>query len=90
MICATKPSCCSNTWGTVCVSDVASICGDTSCPGPTCAHNLCVEGAPLAKSCDPCAAQVCAEDDYCCDQSLGEWDEFCVEEVDEYCTTTSC
>jgi hypothetical protein len=51
------------------------------CPQPMCAHGLCVAGAPLKASCNPCAATVCAEDPYCCDQTLGEWDDICVSEA---------
>jgi hypothetical protein len=92
MICTAKPSCCTNTWGPVCVSDVASVCGDTTCPVAVCTHGLCATGAPLVKTCDPCAAAVCAAaaDPYCCDQAAGMWDYFCVEEVDIYCTTATC
>jgi hypothetical protein len=86
-ICAAKPSCCSNTWGAGCVNDVEIVCGLTTCGSTTtCAHNECSTGAALEDGCDACAADVCASanDPYCCEI---EWDDICVSEVAEYCTT---
>jgi V8-like Glu-specific endopeptidase len=48
----------------------------------TCAHDLCVAGAKLAKSCDPCVTQVCAADSYCC---AHDWDTDCVAEAADIC-----
>ncbi len=47
-----------------------------------CAHDLCESGVALVASCDPCAAEVCAADDYCCDM---DWDGLCVALVDDLC-----
>jgi hypothetical protein len=42
-------------------------------PG-TCGHDVCTPGEPLSPECDPCVAEVCALDDFCC--TMG-WDEQC-------------
>ncbi len=55
-------------------------------PNPVCAHPLCQQGAKLnAAVCDPCAAQVCAVDSYCCSTA---WDSICVGEVASICQLT--
>lgn len=52
-------------------------------PNPVCAHPLCQQGAKLnAAVCDPCAAQICAVDSYCCTTA---WDSICVGEVASIC-----
>jgi hypothetical protein len=51
-------------------------------PGTTCDHPVCTPGAQLTADCDPCAAQVCASDPYCCDTA---WDTTCVSEADTTC-----
>jgi cysteine-rich repeat protein len=61
-----------------------------------CAHDICVEGGPLASfGCfapsDPagtCAALVCAVDDFCCGAGGGTWDDLCVDEVLDFCNIT--
>lgn len=50
--------------------------------GGTCDHPACDTGNTLDPSCDPCAATVCASDDYCCNTA---WDGQCVDEADEMC-----
>ena len=45
-------------------------------------HDLCAAGDAMDPGCDPCAATLCAEDDYCCSTA---WDSLCVSEVDQYC-----
>jgi hypothetical protein len=47
-----------------------------------CAHPICTTGARLAKSCDPCATQICNADSYCCST---KWDAQCVREVASIC-----
>ncbi|MSP24807.1 MAG: hypothetical protein EXR75_06495 [Myxococcales bacterium] len=47
-----------------------------------CDHKVCDAGGPLNTSCSDCAANVCAQDSYCCDTS---WDAQCVKEADTYC-----
>jgi hypothetical protein len=51
----------------------------------SCDHGVCTTGDALTASCDPCAAQVCAADAYCCTTA---WDSICVGEVASYCGTT--
>jgi len=68
------------------------VCGPnescSSCPGDCgacpCAHATCTVGAPLEESCDPCVAQICAVDSFCCEHS---WDSICVSEVASVCGT---
>ena len=43
-----------------------------------CCHDLCLTGFPLDLSCDPCVAEVCAEDSSCCDTA---WDQGCIEKA---------
>jgi hypothetical protein len=38
----------------------------------SCAHDPCVAGAKLSKSCDACVSQVCTSDSYCC---ATKWDQ---------------
>ena len=47
-----------------------------------CAHGLCEIGVLLDAQCNPCAAQICAYDHYCCDV---EWDSLCVGYVITVC-----
>jgi hypothetical protein len=54
----------------------------------TCGQDLCAVGAPatpLASTCHPCVAQVCAADSSCCD---GDWDSSCVAAVSSICGLT--
>jgi hypothetical protein len=58
-------------------------CSGGQCTGGgTCAHSICSSGSSLDSSCDPCAGQVCAQDDYCCSTA---WDSICVGEVGSIC-----
>ena len=50
-------------------------------PG-SCSHDICAEGAPLVATCDPCVAQICAADSFCCQQG---WDGQCTSEVASIC-----
>jgi hypothetical protein len=56
--------------------------GSGSGGGGTCAHPVCSTGSELDGSCDSCAAQICAADDYCCNTA---WDSICVKEVGTVC-----
>jgi hypothetical protein len=49
---------------------------------PSCGHLACVTGAKMVASCDPCVAQICAADSFCCNNS---WDDACVREVASVC-----
>jgi hypothetical protein len=55
---------------------------DTEIGLGVCDHELCVEGEPLQRTCDPCAEAVCVVDPYCCDT---EWDDVCVDDVTIVC-----
>src|SRR6478752_5037879 len=48
-----------------------------------CGHDPCATGAKLTSSCDPCVAQICAKDPYCCKT---KWNQQCVNEVASICT----
>ncbi|MBI4703298.1 MAG: lamin tail domain-containing protein [Deltaproteobacteria bacterium] len=50
--------------------------------GDTCAHDVCEPGEKLDPACSDCVGQLCAEDDFCCQE---EWDEKCVSEAQEIC-----
>jgi hypothetical protein len=73
----------------------AEQCGnglDDDCNGSTddgcgCPHDLCTTGAAMVSGCDPCVTQVCAADDFCCNNS---WDGICVDEVAEICGLALC
>jgi hypothetical protein len=54
----------------------------TGCIAPACDHPLCDEGVLLDPACDPCVAQICAVDPWCCDT---DWDAQCVDEVGSIC-----
>ncbi|MBZ0238731.1 MAG: hypothetical protein K8M05_40855, partial [Deltaproteobacteria bacterium] len=43
---------------------------------------VCQPGAPLDPTCDPCVAQVCAIDDFCC---AVEWDQQCAMGAEQVC-----
>jgi hypothetical protein len=82
-ICASDSYCCSTAWDNQCVGEVKSICGDSSCSGgSTCAHDKCVTGTKLVKSCDSCVTSICNVDSYCC---ATKWDATCVGEVSSVC-----
>jgi hypothetical protein len=51
-------------------------------PAPSCTHDVCEAGTKLAKGCDPCVAQVCAADAYCCSS---DWDADCANEAASIC-----
>lgn len=51
-------------------------------PKSACSHDPCASGAHLAKACDPCVAEVCAADAFCCQKT---WDEQCATEWSAAC-----
>lgn len=92
-LCALDPYCCDVAWDATCVGEVTSICGQSCTSAPpaadagasSCAHPICATGGPLISGCEPCAAQVCAQDPYCCNVA---WDGTCVNEVTSICGTS--
>lgn len=50
-----------------------------------CGHNLCASGARLEATCDPCVAEVCSADAFCCATS---WDAQCANEAATVCPKT--
>jgi hypothetical protein len=84
-ICAADPYCCTTKWDSICVGEVASVCGQ-SCGGGGggggCSHPICSSGVALTGTCDPCANVICSWDSYCC---TTKWDAQCVSEVGSIC-----
>jgi hypothetical protein len=66
-------------------SSGSSTSSSSSSGASTCGHAICVAGAPLVPTCDPCATKICNADAYCCN---GEWDRVCVGEVGWICGET--
>jgi len=75
---------CGGTCGT-CGSGQTCSPGGTCTGGGSCTHALCSTGTKLTTSCDPCAAQICAVDSFCCNNT---WDSQCVGEVASVCHQT--
>ncbi len=80
-VCAEDPFCCnkeSGSWDAYCVAHTADMAAcEALCGGEGgCAHDECELGGPLTAECSPCAAAVCAGDDWCC---TNEWDTYCVD-----------
>jgi len=92
-ICTADPYCCTSSWDSICVSEVASVCKETTCTGGgggtggsgTCAHAECSTGTKLVAKCDSCVTAICSEDSYCCSN---QWDSICVGEVTSICGDT--
>jgi hypothetical protein len=90
-ICAVDPFCCNNTWDSLCVTKVRTVCKSLACAEAqgSCSHVLCQTGGlsqPLTSGCDAtkagCVSQVCAVDPYCCKT---DWDALCVTELGTVC-----
>ncbi len=90
-ICTKDSYCCTTKWSSICVGEVSSICGQSTCTGggtgggDTCSHAYCSTGAKLASGCAACVTQVCTKDSWCCSHS---WDSTCVAEVGTICGET--
>ncbi len=87
MICAVDSFCCSNSWDSLCVGAVQTVCGSGICAG-NCPHAPCTAGpssTPFTSGCDSpgnCVSQVCSADSYCCST---DWDSVCVNQVGSVC-----
>lgn len=77
-VCALDPTCCTTGWTASCVALAVTECG-TSCD---CEHSVCQTGAALDPTCNPCVADLCLADSYCC---AAAWDGICVDEVASVC-----
>jgi hypothetical protein len=82
-VCAADPYCCTSSWDSQCVGEVATYCG-VACPS-SCAHSECVTGAALTDGCSACVSAVCAVDFFCCFPFFGSWDASCVDEAEFVC-----
>ena len=72
----------------------ATLCGTVAlfwAGGPAdaqvCVHGLCEEGVALDAACDPCVADICDADSFCCEF---DWDDTCVEAVLTVCGDPMC
>jgi hypothetical protein len=90
---ACVPNCTGKTCGDDGCGGTCGTCstGQTCTPGGTCmsgggggacTHPICSTGTKLTASCDTCAAEICAADSFCCNNS---WDATCVGEVASVC-----
>jgi len=68
-------------WSQACVDQAKTSC-NTQC---NCAHSICQNGAALPTDCNPCVAELCKVDDYCCNT---DWDGLCIGEVESICGIT--
>ncbi len=83
-ICTADSYCCTTAWDSICVGEVASVCGQ-SCTGGgsgTCTHAECSAGTKLKSGCDACVTNICSQDSYCCKT---KWDSQCVSEAGSIC-----
>jgi len=83
-VCNYDAYCCATSWDALCVSEAEQLCKDV-CKAPeqpACAHSECKKGAKLVDSCSPCAAAVCGQDPYCCNNA---WDKLCVSQAQTLC-----
>ncbi|HWB82078.1 MAG TPA: hypothetical protein VG755_44250, partial [Nannocystaceae bacterium] len=82
-VCASDSFCCNNSWDSLCVNEVETICLSAICPY-SCGHSLCSTGAAVTSGCDPsnCAGTICATDPFCCNNSF---DGICVGETSSLC-----
>jgi V8-like Glu-specific endopeptidase len=78
---------CGGTCGACATGTTCNASGQCAASGGTtpaaCSHAICSTGAKLVASCDTCAAKICAQDSYCCNNS---WDATCVKEVASICS----
>jgi len=81
-VCAVDPFCCDVIWDNACANQAQQICDVCA---PPCAHSPCVTGDALDPACDPCVAEICAVDPFCCQNS---WDSVCVKQVGTICGLT--
>ena len=58
----------------------------SKCIAP-CTHDKCVQGPGLVAACDPCVAQVCMSDPFCCGN---KWDMVCIKKVNQVCGAGLC
>jgi hypothetical protein len=78
--------CGDGTWGDGSSSpDPRDALETVDCAG--CAHDKCETNGPLDPACDPCVAQICQQDLFCCDT---QWDTLCVEQVRTVCNSLIC
>jgi hypothetical protein len=77
-VCGVDAYCCITSWDAICVSEVASVCGQR------CDCNQdCTTGNPFSAYACVCTANVCAGDAYCCRWA---WDSVCVGELVAACS----
>lgn len=55
--------------------------------GTCCTQDRCQVGPAMMDACDPCIADICERDPFCC---IDGWDALCVAEVERVCGITGC
>jgi hypothetical protein len=78
------PACTGATCGFACDSGYMLTGG--MCTAMACAHDECTVGGPLNPNCSVCVQTLCLQEgdnDPCCTTS---WDQFCIDEVDAFCS----
>jgi len=88
-VCSADAFCCDNSWNSYCVDGAKNLCGlcggtggTGGTGGGTCVHDECTTGDALDSSCSTCAAMVCTDDPYCCNNS---WNSYCVDGAKSLC-----
>ena len=76
-VCLADPFCCTTQWDTQCKILVNKVCQNPCDDPSTCTHNPCKTGPAMNVGCSPCAAKVCKDMPYCCDQLKASWDAAC-------------
>jgi len=79
IVCPIDPFCCAVTWDSLCASEAAEQCANCGSPeAGSCFQN---NGTPGCNNLE-CCADVCAEDNFCCEVS---WDGLCANAAAELC-----
>jgi hypothetical protein len=72
-ICQVDSFCCTTQWDSICVSEVQSVCGDSSCGTAICGNGLCEfpeDASTCPVDCSPSPGPTCG--DAKCDPAIGE------------------
>jgi hypothetical protein len=81
-VCAKDSYCCDTNWDGLCLGKASELCQKCNDNAGMCDHAACAVGGPLKADCEPCVAEVCKTDDYCCKTN---WDALCVNAAADAC-----
>lgn len=81
-VCAKDAYCCESSWDGLCIAKASELCQKCNENAGKCDHAVCAVGGPLKTDCEPCVAEVCTGDDYCCKTA---WDALCVDKAADAC-----